>query len=216
MILRLKEGMDASEPSTNGTSSSNLFRLSSVLNDESYAKKAKETVKSFESEMLQYPWLFPSFMPAIVASHLGVKSVVIHEAADDAIGKGRVQEFKKSPRGGLGTIARLSASEGNGQWLRERNPLLRAAGKSAKTKILICENGVCKEEDDVFFVDSGVKMESPNDAENLKMAGLKESLPNLEGSANKGLEEEKNSKGYLQQVDLATKSASVADAKKEN
>lgn len=199
MILRLKDGMDASEPSTNGTSSSNLYRLSSILNDESYAKKAKETVKSFESEMLQYPWLFPSFMPAIVASHLGIKSVVIHEADGDSIGERRIREFEKTPRGGLGTLARLSASGENGKWLRERNPLMRDAGKSTKTKILICENGVCKEEEEVFFVDSGVKMESPiGGVEGLKMDGLKESLPNVhDTNDNRGQEK----KTLLQQVD---------------
>ncbi|APA10976.1 hypothetical protein SS1G_03327 [Sclerotinia sclerotiorum 1980 UF-70] len=185
VILRLKEGMDSAEPSTNGTSSSNLYRLSSILNDESYAKKANETVKSFESEMLQYPWLFPSFMPAIVASHLGVKSVVIHEVAGDTIAEKRVREFQKAPRGGLESLLLLDSSERNGQWLIERNSLLKDTGKSEKTKILICENGLCKEEDEVFFVDSGVKMESPNDGEGFKMAGLQGSLPNLGGDANK-------------------------------
>lgn len=156
--------MDASEPSTNGTSSSNLYRLSSMLDDESYAKKANETVKSFESEMLQYPWLFPSFMPAVVASHLGVKSVIIHEVAGDNLGERRVQEFEKTPRGGLGTLARLNASGENGKWLRERNPLLKSLEKNSKTKILVCENGVCKEEKEVFFVDSGVKLDELKDA----------------------------------------------------
>ncbi|KAG4030970.1 hypothetical protein MFRU_010g00980 [Monilinia fructicola] len=199
VILRLKDGMDASEPSTNGTSSSNLYRLSSILNDESYSKKAKETVKSFESEMLQYPWLFPSFMPTIVASHLGVKSVVIHEADGDTIGESRVREFEKTPRGGLGTFARLNSSGKNGQWLRERNPLLKDVGKSSRTKILICENGVCKEEENAFFVDSGVKMENPQNGEGLKMAGLKESLPSVEDT-NQG--QEKTWQGYLQHADF--------------
>ncbi|RAL68481.1 hypothetical protein DID88_007209 [Monilinia fructigena] len=166
VILRLKDGMDASEPSTNGTSSSNLYRLSSILNDESYAKKAKETVKSFESEMLQYPWRKSS--PRI---------------------------RKKTPRGGLGTIARLNSSGKNGQWLRERNSLLKDVRKSSETKILICENGLCKEEEAILFVDSGIKVESPQNREGLKMAGLKESLPSVE-DANRG--QEKASQEYLQ------------------
>ncbi|ESZ96570.1 hypothetical protein SBOR_3072 [Sclerotinia borealis F-4128] len=174
VILRLKDGMDSSEPSTNGTSSSNLYRLSSILNDEAYAKRAKETVKSFESEMLQYPWLFPSFMPAVVANHLGVKGVVVHEADGDSIGERRVKAFQTMPRGGLGTLARLNASGENNQWLRKRNPQVKDAGNSdeTKTKILICENGVCKEEKENIFLDSGVTMESPKDDEALKMGGL--------------------------------------------
>ena len=215
MILRLKDAMDSSEPSTNGISSSNLYRLSSMFNDESYAKKAKETVKSFEAEMLQYPWLFPSFMPAIVASHLGVKSVVIHDAAGDDLGGRWVQEFEKKPRGSLGSILRLNSSGGNGQWLRERNPLLKDAGKSDKTKILVCENGVCKEEEEPIFVDSGVKMEeSPMGNDSFQLTGLKESLSGLEGSTNKS-QGETVLKGSLQQADLVAKS-NVADKGKEN
>ncbi|TGO90666.1 hypothetical protein BPOR_0055g00090 [Botrytis porri] len=215
VILRLKDAMDSSEPSTNGTSSSNLYRLSSIFNDESYAKKAKETVKSFESEMLQYPWLFPSFMPAIVASHLGVKSVVIHDAAGDTSGGRWVQEFEKKPRGSLGSIIRLNSSEGNGQWLRDRNPLLKDAGKSDKTKILVCENGVCKEEEEPIFVDSGVKMEeSPLENVGFRMTGLKESLPGSGENLNKS-QGETVPKENLQQADLVVK-ISVADKGMEN
>ncbi|KAK6594566.1 hypothetical protein H4I96_10297 [Botrytis cinerea] len=203
VILRLKDAMDSSEPSTNGISSSNLYRLSSMFNDESYAKKAKETVKSFEAEMLQYPWLFPSFMPAIVASHLGVKSVVIHDAAGDDLGGRWVQEFEKKPRGSLGSILRLNSS---GEM---------ASGKSDKTKILVCENGVCKEEEEPIFVDSGVKMEeSPMGNDSFQLTGLKESLSGLEGSTNKS-QGETVLKGSLQQADLVAKS-NVADKGKEN
>ncbi|KAG4415451.1 hypothetical protein IFR04_011384, partial [Cadophora malorum] len=119
IILRLKDGMDTSEPSTNGTSASNLYRLSSLLNDAAYAEKAKSTIAGFESETLQYPWLFASFMPSVVASQLGVRGVVVAGAGGDGEGQngvGKVKEFEKSPRGGLGTFAWLKSEEGG--WLR--------------------------------------------------------------------------------------------------
>ncbi|OAF58610.1 hypothetical protein VC83_04954 [Pseudogymnoascus destructans] len=75
-ILRLKDGMDASEPSTNGVSASNLFRLASLLGDDKYEALAKETVGAFEAEIMQYPWLFGSFMPSVVAGLTGVRGVV--------------------------------------------------------------------------------------------------------------------------------------------
>ncbi|KFY78521.1 hypothetical protein V499_02344, partial [Pseudogymnoascus sp. VKM F-103] len=75
-ILRLKDGMDASEPSTNGVSASNLFRLASLLGDDKYEALAKETVSAFEAEIMQYPWLFGSFMPSVVAGVTGVRGVV--------------------------------------------------------------------------------------------------------------------------------------------
>ena len=136
--------MDASEPSTNGISSSNLYRLSSLLNDETYSAKAKETVAGFESEMLQYPWLFASFMPSIVAAHLGVKGVVVSGTegqGSDSVAK--IKDFEKQPRGGLGTFARLDSSS---SWLRDRNSLLKDFGLDGRARVLVCENGACREE----------------------------------------------------------------------
>lgn len=143
-ILRLKDGMDASEPSTNGVSASNLYRLSSLLNDASYSKKAKETVAGFESEMMQYPWLFASFMPSVVAGHLGIKATVV-----SGQGRERIKQYEKQPRGGLTTFAKL---EGENKWMRERNTLLTNWGQDGKTRILVCENGACHEEE-VFDLD---------------------------------------------------------------
>ena len=76
--------MDNAEPSTNGVSACNLFRLSSLLGDEGYEKEARRTMGAFEAEIMQYPWLFSSFMPAVVAGELGVKSVVRVGAAASA------------------------------------------------------------------------------------------------------------------------------------
>jgi uncharacterized protein YyaL (SSP411 family) len=135
--------MDSSEPSTNGTSASNLFRLSSLLNDETYATKAKETIRSFESELLQYPWLFSSFMPGIVASHLGVKGVIV--AGKGGVGQEKIRAFEKMPRGGLCSFARVGEGDEN-SWLRSRNGLLKSFGKDGRARVLVCEGGTCREE----------------------------------------------------------------------
>jgi len=68
--------MDNAEPSTNGISATNLFRLASLLDDENYEKIARGTLSAFEAEIMQYPWLFGSFMPAIVAAAVGVKGII--------------------------------------------------------------------------------------------------------------------------------------------
>jgi uncharacterized protein YyaL (SSP411 family) len=134
--------MDASEPSTNGISASNLYRLSSMFNDQKYEKLAKETVASFESEMLQYPWLFASFMPSVVAGRLGVRGVVVAGGGDGDIPK--IKEFEKQPRGGLGSFVKLGTGD---SWLRERNSLFREFGRDGKgVRVMVCENGTCKEE----------------------------------------------------------------------
>lgn len=163
IILRLKDGMDTSEPSTNGVSATNLYRLSSLLADDDYAVKGKETLNSFESEMLQYPWLFASFMPAVAAGKLGVEGIVVtvgdsqsaslesdkgkEKAVEDAKGVRRIKEFFKAPRGGLGTFIKIE-KEGS-EWLRGRNSLLKSFGLDGKGRVLICADGVCKEERDL-------------------------------------------------------------------
>jgi hypothetical protein len=145
-ILRLKDGMDNTEPSTNGTSASNLYRLSSLLNDDTYSAKARQTIAAFESEILQYPWLFPSFMPSIVASKLGVRGIVVAQGNEkDDNGVMKVKDFEKAPRGGLGTFARINSSEEQ-TWLRERNSLLGSFGRDGRTRIIICDGGRCVEE----------------------------------------------------------------------
>lgn len=64
--------MDNAEPSTNGVSACNLFRLGSLLSDEYYKSEAKRTMEAFEAEMLQYPWLFASFLTGVVAGEVPV------------------------------------------------------------------------------------------------------------------------------------------------
>lgn len=161
--------MDTSEPSTNGTSASNLYRLSSALNDSSYAQKAKETIAGFESETLQYPWLFASFMPGVVASQFGVKGTVIYQGEEtDNSGTQKIKEYEKSPRGSLASFARLDKDT---KWLRERNELLRDFGRDGKTRILICEGGVCREESVSPGASTIKERRDPMD-----VAGLKEAL----------------------------------------
>lgn len=71
MILRLKEGMDTSLPSTNAVSVANLFRLASLLLDEELTTKARQTINAFEIEVAQYPWLFPGLLGCVVTERLG-------------------------------------------------------------------------------------------------------------------------------------------------
>ena len=128
--------MDTSEPSTNGTSASNLYRLSSILNEPAYSELAKRTIEAFESEILQYPWLFGSFMPAIIAGRLGVKTVVI--SGDGDVVEKHLAKLRMRARGGLDTVVKVSA----GGWVASRNNLLK---DFKGERVMVCENGVCRE-----------------------------------------------------------------------
>ena len=141
LILRLKDGMDNVEPSANGTSAQNLYRLGSMLEDEDYTKRARETILAFEAEIMQHPFLFSSMTPAIVAGELGVKSVVL-------VGETKKTTEKRLLRsiGRLATMVKISP--GKSSWLSERNPLIKslAASHNTSPRIMICEGGTCREE----------------------------------------------------------------------
>ncbi|KAK3937604.1 hypothetical protein QBC46DRAFT_392440 [Diplogelasinospora grovesii] len=78
-ILRLKDGMDTTQPSTNAVSAINLFRLGALLDDKdqtaalALVAQAHETINAFEAEILQYPWLFGSLLAGVVTARLGVR-----------------------------------------------------------------------------------------------------------------------------------------------
>lgn len=139
ILIRSKDGMDNAEPSTNGVSANNLFRLGSLLNDEHYEKKAKQTVAAFEVEIGQHPGLFSGMMSSVVASKLGMKGVMVvgeGEAADAAIRK-----FNENITPNY-TILRVGGGA-NSEWLRKRNDLLKDVDGS-KPMLQLCEGRVCK------------------------------------------------------------------------
>ena len=141
-LLRLKDGMDGAEPSTNGVSASNLYRLGSLLEDESYTSMARKTCEAFTTEMTQHPFLFSSMMTSVVAGRLGgMRSVVISgddQSVEKAMAKSRLRLKINT------TVARIGGSA-KSDWLRNRNTLI-AAMKSDKACVQVCEGGICREE----------------------------------------------------------------------
>ena len=80
--------MDKSQPSTNAVTASNLLRLGSLTAEgapTAYSHLARETISAFESEILQYPWLFVSLLTSVVAVKLGVKQVRVAAGDEEAL-----------------------------------------------------------------------------------------------------------------------------------
>lgn len=147
LILRLKDGMDNAEPSTNGVTASNLYRLSSLLNDPEfngmpYSKYAHSTLDAFSAEMIQHPYLFVGMLDSVVASNLGVKSIVITGPQEKV--EQKIKEIRLKRTGLLETVARIGG-DSKCTWLQERNDLLASANER-KPAVQICEAGVCKQE----------------------------------------------------------------------
>jgi uncharacterized protein YyaL (SSP411 family) len=140
VLLRLKDGMDNAEPSANGVSARNLFRLGAMLDDDKYTAQAKETLHAFEAEIMQHPFLFPGLLDALVMERFGVRSYVVR--GDGA----RVRQHLKKSRGEAGvgcTVVRLGAAVKDG-WIRGRNALLKSFNADADG-VQACEGGVCTE-----------------------------------------------------------------------
>ena len=147
LLLRLKSGMDAAEPSSNSISASNLYRLASMLEDEEYGRHAKETVQAFEAEVEQFPWCFAGMLGSVVMGRLGCKGVIItglNDQARDEKGSGVMKAVKKlGEKVGVGRTV-VALGEGTGAWVKERNMLLKDLDVK-KQGVMVCEGGVCRE-----------------------------------------------------------------------
>ncbi|KAI2639226.1 spermatogenesis-associated protein [Xylaria nigripes] len=117
-ILRVKEGMDGSQPSTNSVSVSNLFRLGALLSDKKYTYLAKASVNAFSVEILEHPNLFPGLLCGIIPWRLGGRHWV--SVGDHAKAKSL---FHKAPRAALSTL-RYHDPRKPDLWLRKRDPSL--------------------------------------------------------------------------------------------
>ncbi|KAF2672499.1 hypothetical protein BT63DRAFT_197579 [Microthyrium microscopicum] len=150
LILRLKDGMDNAEPSTNGVSAQNLNRLGAMLEDEAYIKQAKRTVHAFDAEILQHPFLFVSMLESVVAEFRGMKTIVITGSGEN-VDKYIDEVRDKTPWGR--TVVRIGGGV-EGKWLKERNTLIKAMDVE-KAGVQLCENGACRDvlEGDVPKVD---------------------------------------------------------------
>lgn len=118
-ILRVKEGIDGSQPSVNSVSVSNLFRLGALLNDKKYTYLAKASVNAFSAEILEHPNLFPGLLCGIIPWRLGGRHWV--SVGDDGIAKSL---FHKAPRAALSTL-RYHDRQNTDSWLRRRDTSLR-------------------------------------------------------------------------------------------
>ena len=139
ILIRSKDGMDNAEPSTNGVSANNLFRLGSLLNDDKYEKLARKTIAAFEVEIGQHPGLFSGMMSSVVASKLGMKGLMV--VGDGEAAEASLKKFNENITPNY-TILRIGGGA-NSEWLRSRNELLTNLGGS-RQMLQLCEGGVCK------------------------------------------------------------------------
>ena len=156
LILRLKDGVDHAEPSANGISAQNLYRLSSMFEDSSYKKHAQETCDAFAAEIVSHPFQFSSMMSAIVAGDLGTRNHILVGARGNRLLNRVSNRLRASvPTGNaIETFVRRFFVKGGAEvgkdWICQRNPLLDVMGHDGRIKVVVCEQGTCREETDLF------------------------------------------------------------------
>lgn len=126
VILRLKDGMDTAQPSTNAVSISNLFRLGFALGDTKYITLARETINAFEIEALQYPWLFIGLLGGVVTARLGGIVWATKRAGGEEKEAELRRRFYELPRAGLRSLVFLKE---DGWLARTRNTALAKLGE---------------------------------------------------------------------------------------
>lgn len=126
VVIRLKDGMDITQPSANGVSASNLFRLGFILGDSTYTTRARETINAFEVEVLHCPWLFAGLLGSVVTARLGGIVWSIKPVHDGSKEQELRKKFYELPRAGLRSLVFLK----EGRWLTStRNKALGSLGE---------------------------------------------------------------------------------------
>ena len=161
LLPTLKDASDAAEPSTNGITALNLYRLSSFFQDEEYKKLARDTLAAFEAEITEHPFIHASLLAAVVWQQLGGREVTVVGEGEDldsavAILRSRLKASTTVTRLGKGAKS---------DWLVKRNELLSHMDTNRKM-IQICEKGECKIVEDVK------KLEAEIDGRNLSFSGV--------------------------------------------
>jgi uncharacterized protein YyaL (SSP411 family) len=141
ILIRSKDAMDNAEPSANGVSATNLFKLSALLDDSKYSELATRTAKAFEVEMVQHPGLFTGLMSTVVNSNLDIKPIVISGTESSSEVQTALEQLRQLVRPGS-TIVRLGG-DSKSDWLRQRNELLSSIDKD-KDMVQVCEGTSCK------------------------------------------------------------------------
>jgi uncharacterized protein YyaL (SSP411 family) len=66
LILRLKDDYDGAEPTSSSLAANNLLRLSAILHDDAYRRRAAYTLQAFRAKWTEAPWALPGMLTAMV------------------------------------------------------------------------------------------------------------------------------------------------------
>jgi uncharacterized protein YyaL (SSP411 family) len=152
LLFRPKTGFDGAEPSVNGVSSMNLYRLYSLLNDDQYEHRAQKILGCYAQDLSAQPFGYCSMLGSLIAQKNGMRSVLIVGGDKDADVDAILFKIRQSHHPNT-TVARLDSaslpffkSTAHGD---EFEAIYRQFGteSSKDPKVIICENGACRDFD---------------------------------------------------------------------
>lgn len=149
LLFRPKTGFDGAEPSVNGVSAMNLYRLYGLLHDPQYERRAEKILGCYAQDISAQPFGYCSMLGALVAQRDGVRSVVIAGGksgdVDAALFKIRQQRQPNT------TVIRLDddsmpffAATPSGETFKA---FYDKHASARNAQVLVCEAGSCKELD---------------------------------------------------------------------
>ncbi|RYP53499.1 hypothetical protein DL768_001536 [Monosporascus sp. mg162] len=139
ILIRSKDAVDNAEPSTNGISASNLFRLAALLDDAGYEERANQTLTAFTGEMSEHPAGYSGLMSSLVVSKLGMKNLFV--SGEGRVANTVVRKFSQSVAPAY-TLLRIGAGS-RSEWLRHRNDLLPDLDPE-REMVQLCEGRMCR------------------------------------------------------------------------
>jgi uncharacterized protein YyaL (SSP411 family) len=144
VVVRLKEDYDGAEPAASSAAALNLFRLSSLLGDQSLRDRGRRTIAAFRGRWEQAPHAMPQLLCAFETALEPPRHIVI-------TGKPGTKDFdalvdvvheKLGPRR---TLMALDSSKGARTEFSAKSPWLGSmGGKDTQATAYVCEEFVCR------------------------------------------------------------------------
>jgi uncharacterized protein len=143
VFVRMKDDNDGAEPAASSVAALNLLRLTQIHTDPKMAERAKKTIDTFATILLQFPSTMPQLLVALDYSLSKPRQVVIAGKKDSSETKALLKEVHRHflPK----TILLLADGYEGQKYLGERNEAIRAMSPvKGKSAAYVCENFTCK------------------------------------------------------------------------
>ncbi|KAI7852213.1 hypothetical protein BDC45DRAFT_513720 [Circinella umbellata] len=137
ILVRLKDEQDGAEPSANAVSLRNLVRLGTILEQEDYVVKARNTIGSFANSVSKYPFAMPSLLGSFLLMVNGVKQIVLTGKDEKEL-----EPFKKIVSQTF-VPNKVSVQAKEGGLIAEKNPIVAQLASNDKAAAYVCENFTC-------------------------------------------------------------------------